>query len=78
MLWVGLSGLQALASTLAAGASGLANRAMARLGTTAGRALLLASDNGGPNPSQAVGRYRSAFDVALCPSRGVAYLPGVI
>lgn len=48
------------------------------MGTTAGRALFLAPDNGGPNPGQAVGRYRSAFDVALCPARGVAYLPSVI
>ena len=56
----------------------LANRAVARVGTTAGCTLFLVPPDGGPNPGQAVGGHRSAFNVTLCPSRGVAYLLGLI
>lgn len=75
---VSFPGLWATASALASHTPPLADRAVARLGTAASHALFLASRNAGLNPGQVVDGHRHALNVALCPSRGVAYVPGVV
>jgi hypothetical protein len=54
----------AAASTLAPRALPLADSAVARLGTAAGRALFLAADDGGPNTDQVlVGHLRTCLGI---------------
>jgi hypothetical protein len=63
-LCLGPSSLWAATSTLAPRALPLADSAVARLGTAAGRALFLAADDGGPNTDQVlVGHLRTYLGI---------------